>query len=253
MSNETISIPGIYTSTANLTATANSTTVTDTLTIDHGATDDFDHLILGVLPSSSGTITGAGDLSINASGLGSGDYFKWMYGDVSGICILTIGPYATFYLPGTGTLSRELENQGIVDWEGDGGVFFNGVTVNNDPGALFDYQTPGPGFVSVFNNSGTLELGAYALQPLTVGTYTQTNEGTLQSDIASASLFGTLDVLGTATLAGTVDGYLLGSYQPPAGTSFGILSFASSSGQFTAIEPQGWYAVYGSTFVDLVV
>jgi hypothetical protein len=252
MSNGTISIPGIYTSTANLTVTANSTTLTGTLTIDSGATDDFDHLILGVLPSSPGTITGAGDLSINASGLGSGDYFKWMDGDVSGTGTLTIGPYATFYLLGTGTLYRELENQGIVDWEGNGGVFFSGVTVNNDPGALFDYETPGPGFVSVFNNSGTLELGAYALAPLTVGTFTQTNEGTLQSDIASATSYGTLSVLGSATLAGTVDGYLLGTYQPPAGTSFGILSFASSSGQFTSVEPLGWSAVYSSTSVDLV-
>ncbi len=252
MTNATVSIPGIYTSTANLTATANSTTITGTLTIVSGATDDFDHLILGVLPSTPGTITGEGDLSINAGGLGSGDYFKWIYGDVSGSGTLTIGSYATFYLLGSGTLYRELENQGIVDWEGNGGVFFNGVTVNNDPGALFDYQTPGPGFVSVFNNSGTLELGAYALQPLTVGTYTQTNEGTLQSDIASATSYGTLDVLGSATLAGTVEGYLLDNYQPPAGTSFGILSFASSIGQFTTVDPQGWNAVYGSTFVDLV-
>jgi hypothetical protein len=252
MTNGTVTIPGIYTSTADLTATANSTTVTGTLTINGGATDDFDHLILGVLPSNPGTITGAGDLSINASGLGSGDYFKWMYGDVSGTGILTIGPYATFYLLGTGTLYRELENQGIVDWEGNGGVFFSGVTVNNDPGALFDYQTPGPGFVSVFNNSGTLELGAYALEPLTVGTFTQTNEGTLQSDIASATSYGTLSVLGSATLAGTVDGYLLDNYQPPAGTSFGILGFASSSGQFTTVEPLGWSAVYSSTSVDLV-
>jgi hypothetical protein len=87
---------------------------------------------------------------------------------------------------------------------------------------------------------------------LTVDTITQSSTGTLQSDIAIDNSYGALGVTGTAALDGTLQAELENGYQPPSGKAFDVLDFASSSGQFADVEPQGWSADYNPTSVDLV-
>lgn len=90
------------------------------------------------------------------------------------------------------------------------------------------------------------------LEVAMAGTFTQSNTGTLQSDMASGSSWDTLKVTGSATLDGTVQAQLENGYQPPSGTAFDVLDFASSSGQFATVDPQGWSAMSPPTDVELV-
>ena len=197
-------------------------------------------------------ITGAGELSIGAAGTNTGDYLQFKNGTIS-TGKTTIGPYATLYLlgTGTGTIGGDLENHGLVDWQ-DGSTitFADGSTVDNQKGAVFDFENSLGGTISTFNNAGTPELGAG--DTLTAGTFTQVSTGTLQSDIASATSYGSLSVTGTATLDGTLKGQLENGYQPPSGTSFKVLTFGSRSGQFATVSPSGWTAQYDASDVMLV-
>jgi hypothetical protein len=115
---------------------------------------------------------------------------------------------------------------------------------------LLDFQASSGGFIPTLNNQGTVDVGAG--DTLTVDTYTQFDNSFLQIDIGSASSYGVLNVQGTATLAGTLEANLQNNYQPPGGSSFDVLNFASSSGQFSTVNPEGWSAEYNPTSVDLV-
>jgi hypothetical protein len=152
---------------------------------------------------------------------------------------------------GTGTMSGDLENYGSVDRQDGSSIgFADGSTVDNAKGAVFDFENSLGGTITTFNNDGTLELGAG--DTLTAGTFTQSSTGTLQSNIASATSYGSLSVTGSATLDGTLQGQLENGYQPPSGTSFQVLTFGSSSGQFATVSPSGWTAQYDPTDVMLV-
>ncbi|HEY7315597.1 MAG TPA: hypothetical protein VH643_40085, partial [Gemmataceae bacterium] len=199
--------------------------------------------------SGGGVITGAGDFSIDADGGGSNDYLTWTSGSMTGTGTTTIGPNATMTLSGTGMMARDLDNHGTVVWSAGGEFGYgSGVTLHNEKDGTFDFE--GGALLPEVDNDGMLEVAA-GVTP-TVTTFTQSSTGTLQSDIASASSFGKLKVTGSATLDGTLQAELEDGYQPPSGTSFEVLDFASSSGQFADVEPQGWSATYDPTDVKLV-
>ena len=81
-------------------------------------------------------------------------------------------------------------------------------------------------------NAATVEPGD-PFGTLTIdGNYTQTATGVLLIQIGGPSQYGQLAVTGTATLGGTLEVSLLNNYVPAVGTSFQILSFAQSSGDF---------------------
>jgi hypothetical protein len=81
-------------------------------------------------------------------------------------------------------------------------------------------------------NSATVEPGD-PLGTLTIdGNFTQTATGVLLVQIGGTSEFGQLAVTGTATLGGTLEVSLLNNFVPAVGTSFQILTFAQSSGDF---------------------
>lgn len=81
-----------------------------------------------------------------------------------------------------------------------------------------------------FLNAGILEIGGmFSVQ----GNYTQTAGAALDIDIASPTVYGTLMVSGTATLAGTLNVALLNGFTPALGASFAILSFGARSGDFS--------------------
>jgi hypothetical protein len=233
-----LTISGIYTTDSSLSVdSSGGTTLSGTLTIASGASAEIDALIL-----SGGTLTGAGEATLHGE-------CSWVSGTISGSGILTIWGDGTLSLSGSGTESRDLDNQGHVDWLSGSITFSSGVVVHNDLTGVFDDSV---GFASIptINNDGLLELHAGVM--LMVDTFTQSSKGTLQSDLDSATSYGVLSVSGAATLDGTLDGNAESGYQPSSGTSFTVLDFHSSSGQFATVNPQGWSAQYSSSSVDLV-
>jgi hypothetical protein len=67
------------------------------------------------------------------------------------------------------------------------------------------------------------------------GNYTQTADGTLDIEIGGPAVgtqYDRLAVSGTATLAGTLNVVILNGFVPTPGTSFGVLTFRSHSGNF---------------------
>jgi hypothetical protein len=247
LNNDSLTISGEYTTTSGVFSVDNSsgTTLTGTLTIDAGASADLDTLILAASPvGGGGLITGAGDLELSGE-------MTWKDGDITGSGGLTVGGSATMSISGLGTLSRNVDNEGKIEWlTGSEFMFGSGVVVTNADAAVFEDENSGPSSISTFDNNGTLEVGAG--DTLGIGTFTQSSTGTLQSDLASATSYGVVSVSGTATLDSTLDGNLEDGYQPSSGTSFEVLKFASSSGQFATVDPQGWSAQYNSTSVDLI-
>lgn len=236
LSSNGLTISGDYATDSSVSIdSSGGTTLTGTFTVDSGASADIDALIL-----SGGTITGAGDVTLH------GDC-SWVTGTISGSGELTVWGDGTLTLSGGGTESRNMDNQGTVEWlTGSRIAFSSGTTVLNDLTGVFDYENDAYGLISTFNNEGLLEL--YAGDMLMVDTFTQTSKGTLQSDLDSGTSFGSLHVTGAATLDGNAEN----GYSPSSGTSFTVLDFGSSSGQFATVDPQGWSAQYNSTSVDLI-
>lgn len=144
---------------------------------------------------------------------------------------------ASASIGGTGSIDW---NNHEFNWEGGtiGGLTGGGFTIDGN----CDFTTTGSATKTLATNminigSGTADFGG---------------RGILQSDLASASSYGVVDVSGSATLAGTLQGQLENGYQPAPGTSFDVLNFGSSSGQFGTVNPEEWYANYNPTSVDLV-
>jgi hypothetical protein len=106
-----------------------------------------------------------------------------------------------------------------------GGVFLNGGflggsgTIN---GNVTNAAELAPG-----GSPGTLTIN---------GNYTQTSAGVLDIEIGGRlpDQYDRLVINGTASLAGTLNVVLLNGYVPGAGTSFGVLTFRSHSGDFDA-------------------
>jgi len=156
------------------------------------------------------------------------------------------------------------------------GLFGNAGTVTIAAGGTFstsgsDYTQSGgtttvDGILSAANvnllaglltGSGTIQanvINAATVEPgdtpgtLTIqGNYTQTAAGVLLIQIGSASQYGQLVVVGTATLGGTLDVSLIDGYAPALGTSFDILTFNQSSGDFAT--ENGLKIGHGRSFV----
>ena len=91
------------------------------------------------------------------------------------------------------------------------------------------------------DNTKTLQIGAGDALDVS-GTYTQSSAGTFKPVLASASSIGTLNVTGTASLAGTVKAKRAAGYNPANGTMWIVLksaglagtSFTTVSGTYTA-------------------
>jgi hypothetical protein len=226
-----------------------------TLIVASGSSADFDHMVI----MGGGIVTGAGDFSIGADGLHTGNYLTWESGTMSGTGTTTIGPYATLSIPGDATGdtldSRTIENHGLVSWAGALTIADSsgngGPTFHNEKDGTFDVESSGGSApIPTFTNDGMLEVASGGL--MMVDTFTQSSTGTLQSDIAADSDFGMLSVTGTATLDGTLQANLEDGYQPPSGTKFAVMTFGSSSGQFADVKPDGWSAEYDPTSISLV-
>ena len=86
------------------------------------------------------------------------------------------------------------------------------------------------------------------------GAYSLTN-GTLSFGITDTTHFGKLNLSGQAGLTGTL-GVTFNGYTPQIGDSFGLITYGSETGAFTAFnlpQPNNWQETYGSTVYTLSV
>ena len=124
---------------------------------------------------------------------------------------------------------------------------------NIDNGGQFNVVGSGTPYVSLpFNNHGTVTINGGTLQ-LTGGEALA--NGTLIFGIASSSSYGKLAISGPAALTGTL-GVTFNGYSPVLHDAFGLISYSSQSGAFTAFNlpaTANWQKTYGATLFTLTV
>jgi hypothetical protein len=135
-------------------------------------------------------------------------------------------------------------NSGAVDTP-QGGLAIGAAATLNGPGAIAANVT----------NAGTITpgeaVGVGGTDTLYItGNYTQTGTGVLNFDIAGElpSYYNYLSIIGTATLAGTVNVTLLNGYMPPPNTGPTLMAYHSLQGQFDTLTVEGFP---GGTFALL--
>ncbi len=108
------------------------------------------------------------------------------------------------------------------------------------------------------SNSGTLIVGP--TNTVTIGgAFTQTSTGTLDiqlSDGPSTGSFGSVDISGSAALAGTLKADLVYGYSPSTTDTFTPIGFASKSGSFASLalpSGPGYQFNAAITFTNVVI
>jgi hypothetical protein len=189
-------------------ALAAFTTNTATLRVDNGTTlalpGNFTNqgglVTLGTQGLSNPALTTIGHLTLG------GNYVE------AGTAILSTGSTLTV------AASKTVQNSGEI--QGTGTV--SGNVVNSG--------TVAPGTPNL--HAGKLGIGTLNI----TGNYTQTGSGSLSLEIAGnvtpGTDYDTLSISGSAALGGNIS-VALDSFQPLAGDSYQVLSFASSSGDFS--------------------
>ncbi len=186
---------------------------------------------------------------------------NWTAGTMSGA--LTVASGAVLNLGGSGALQLygALTNAGTVVVTNTGylRLYYGPPTytgaIYNLAGGLFDIQNDQFFLYNVtgnefFNNAGTLRKsagsGTTVIYPImnnaglieadsgTLGFQTIPNlsDGEVRFGLSSLSNFGKINILGNASLAGTVGIALLGGYVPVTNNSFTVLGYGSHTGIF---------------------
>jgi autotransporter-associated beta strand protein len=138
-------------------------------------------------------------------------------------------------------------------------TFLNGGNIaNSSPLQILGGELTGGGVISgSATNAGLLHPGGPLGQTTVDGSYTQTAAGTLDILLAGPGQptgFNSLIVSNSASLAGTLSVSVTNGFEPPEGTRFQILSCASCSGVFNALNiPLGLSVNYSNNGVFLVV
>jgi hypothetical protein len=118
-----------------------------------------------------------------------------------------------------------------------------GATLTNTGGGVLSGS--GTIVAATVSNSATVSpgtptmSGAPAAGKLTItGNFTQTASGTLRAELGGTGggQFDVLAVSGSATLAGLLDVYLIGSFHPAIGNVFSVVTYASHTGTFTSTD-----------------
>ncbi len=160
-----------------------------------------------------------------------------------------------------------------IDLSSAGSVNFTGGIVNLTGGTLTDSALSIPKTSTLegtgtltgnLSNSGTVSPGDAPGILKISGNYSQDSGGVLDIGIGGTTLgtqYDQLDIVGSATLAGSLDLTLLNSFTPAIGNHFDIMSFASETGSFSDISlpvlPAGRFwdtsQLYSSGIISVVV
>ena len=135
-----------------------------------------------------------------------------------------------------------------------GSTVLNGGSINGGILSINGGALSGTGIIigDVTNGGQVIPGGLGATGLLTInGNYTQTATGSFDVDLGgtAAGSIDQLAVSGTASLDGTVDITLINSFQPALGNTFQVLTFGSSTGNFTTDNFPG---LAGGLFLDPV-
>ncbi|MGB5018282.1 MAG: hypothetical protein WBO66_00980, partial [Candidatus Moraniibacteriota bacterium] len=216
---------------------ATDLTTSNTITIMNGLTLAGSKINLqtskGKLSFSDGQseLGGTGTIQLLPDGSGYGGY-------VSGVGNLTIGE--NILIQGRGYVTAPngtLTNLGTIraNWGGGGYISVNGSSVVN--AGTFEAVSGGQLYLYNFaQNAGSIRSGTGSLV-LVNGALGNAASGELIVDIGgiASSAYGRINSTGVATLGGSLSVSLVNGFEPAAGNSFGVLSFASRTGDFTAV------------------
>lgn len=236
------------------------------------------------LNMTGGTLSGAGTLNVSTTLTQTG-------GTQSGSGSTVLGSTATGTLTAA-SLSRGLTNQGTLNLSQTtlSGLLDNSGTLNATTGTnsvsgaftqsgILDVASGasfvksggfantgtirGKGLIDVgstgtLTNTGTVRPGASPGTLTITGNYIQGPSGTLFMELGGTTQgvdYDWLDITGTASLGGTLQVDLFGSFVPVAGNAFGLISAAGGvSGTFSQTNTPVGYSftsVYGANFFNL--
>ncbi|MBI4693232.1 MAG: hypothetical protein HY749_04345, partial [Gammaproteobacteria bacterium] len=213
----------------------------------------------GVIDNQSGGVCQASLTSGADQMSGAGAFLN----EAGATFVKTAGPQLDVLLPftnagtlvvnGTLRLARDFTNQGLMQLGTNGEL-------------LADPQAGGPaiaafgnGAAGTIKGNGTIDVGSYAnvtfgnaglIAPgnspgtiVIVGNFAQLDTGKLLMDIGgynAGTQFDLLSVTGTATLGGTLELELLGSFAPKPSDQFNLVGYAARAGDFaTLVLPSG--------------
>ncbi len=188
------------------------------------------------------SVINQGTITANLSGVGS-------YTQTAGATVIpaaTTDTTVSFAISG-GTARVDGTLSSSVNVTGTGTLFGNGAVVGNlsAAGVVQPGDTPSPGILTVSGG----------------GNYTQSSTGALDILIGGTTLgtqFSQLNVVGPASLAGTLNVSLANGFNPVPGNSFTILTSTAISGTFATVNlptlsSGSWQVTYSATSVVLAV
>ncbi|MCP5161447.1 MAG: filamentous hemagglutinin N-terminal domain-containing protein [Hahellaceae bacterium] len=239
-------------------ATVNGKLNAQTVTVDSGTATLNDSLITNSLVLNGGTLNGSGNISLATT-------FLWNGGTLGGSGTLTTSSNSTSTISGdvvTLADSRIWNNEGVVNWNGNGGAFdtfaLNGTSrmENSFLGSFYDntsattYAQIGASATAVFNNtgfysktgstttrvaftpfnntSGTVDLSAGLLQLSSGGT----DSGSYNLNGGSLMLSGGTRLFNDVVMSGSSSFEVAGATLDTSGSDgiFRTLNFIFSSG-----------------------
>jgi hypothetical protein len=106
-------------------------------------------------------------------------------------------------------------------------------------------------------NNGTVTFDEAGLTATISGAYTQSSTGTLSITLNGSSIFDSLAITGTATLAGKLNIVLADGFTPSVGDTFKILTYGSRSGSFetksTSASGLSYTIEYNSKYTQITI
>jgi uncharacterized repeat protein (TIGR01451 family) len=196
----------------------------------------------GVIGNNGLSVINQGTITANLSGVGA-------YSQTAGATVIpaaTNASVASFAISGgTAQVDGTLSSPGGVSVTGTGTLFGTGIIIGNLGAAGVIRPGDSPGILTISGG----------------GTYTQSSTGALDILIGGTTLgtqFSQLNVVGPASLGGSLNVSLANGFNPAVGNSFTILTSTAISGTFATVNlpplsSGSWQVTYNATTVVLTV
>jgi hypothetical protein len=222
----------------------------------NGTTTVTGDLAVPVATEMTGNVGGAGKLTMTAT-------LNWVSGTVSlegGLDIEAGRILNVLSANDHRVQSSTLRNRGDVVWgSGTMSATLNG-TILNEAGGIFDAQgsrqiaSDFSGGVNTFTNAGVLRnSGNFGTLTIGGGLISFVNTGTIRQRITDATTFDRINVIGQATIGGTLEVFLVAGFVPSVTQVFTMMTFGSRVGTFAVINGNGhaWTPCYTNTSFTL--
>ncbi len=191
--------------------------------------------------NNEGTFEKTAGTGVNGGGVGGGIVFKNTGTVVAKAGMLLLGSSFTQTKGSTLLEGGTISMSGTTPLGEQAGSVLGGGTITGN-------VTNTAGVLSPSLSSPKVTTGALAISGSGAGSFAQGSGGTLIFDIAGTTTgkFDTLNVSGSASLAGTAVLCLINGHKPSFGTTFPVMSYASEAGTFSKVQ-FGWSLALGAT------